>query len=356
MSEDRTAPVTGAGGFIGGRVVEVLHGRGQDTVRAGMRRWATGARIGRLPIEMVQCDIRNADQVREALQGVTHVVHCAVGEHSSTVEGTRTLLEGAAEAGVRRVVHISTIDVYGTPSGEVDETHPLTTTGRAYGDSKIEAERVCQDLASRGLPITILRPTLVHGPFSATWTMAYAQRLQTRPWLVAESDAQGTCNLVYVDDLVGAILAALKADTPPGEAFNVNGPDRVTWDQYFRALNDSMGLPPLVAASSGAARAKAAAVLPLRKTAKFLLNHFQPQIMNISQRFQVARSAMVRAEGLIKTTPAPSEFAVYSHVAHFPFDKARAKLGYEPKFPLADALVLTGAWLRENGFVENGSA
>jgi len=355
MFEDRKILVTGAGGFIGGRMVEVFHALGSGSVRATMRRWATGARVGRLPVELVRCDIRDADQVREALEGVTHVVHCAVGEHSSTVDGTRTLLAAAAEAGVRKVVHLSTVDVYGNVVGEVDESHPLTTTGKAYGDSKIEAEEVCQGFASSGLPVTILRPTLVHGPFSGTWTVAYAQRLQKRPWLVAEQDAQGTCNLVYVDDLVGAVLAAFDADTPPGEAFNINGPERPTWHEYFLALNDAMELPPLVAASPTGARLKAAAVLPFRKTAKFLVTHFQKQVMGVAQSSQLARTLMVQAEGMIRTTPVPSEFAVYSRKASYSTAKAESMLGYRPCFPIADALPLTAGWLRRHGFVQNGS-
>jgi nucleoside-diphosphate-sugar epimerase len=356
MSDARTVLVTGAGGFIGGRLVEVIHTLGAGTVRAGLRRWATGARIGRLPVEMVQCDIRDVGQARQALRGVTHVVHCAVGEHSSTVDGTRTLLDAAAEAGVRRVVHLSTVDVYGVPKGEVDESRPLTSTGQPYGDAKMEAERVCREAAARGVPVTILRPTLVHGPFSATWTVAYAQRLQKRPWSVAEADAQGTCNLVYVDDLAGAVLAAFDANTPAGEAFNINGPERPTWHEYFRALNDAMGLPPLVAARPLAARAKAAAVLPFRKSAKFLATHFLPQIMGVAQRSDVARNIMVRAEGLIRTTPVPSEFAVYSRGASYSTAKAEKMLGYRPRFPLSEALPLTASWLRHHGYVESGSS
>lgn len=356
MSEDRKIFVTGAGGFIGGRMAEAMHALGSGTVRAGMRRWATGARIGRLPIEIVRCDIRDAGQVREALNGVTHIVHCAVGEHSSTVEGTRTLLTVAAEVGVRRVVHMSTVDVYGSPEGEIDESHALTTTGKAYGDSKIEAEKVCQDLASAGLPVTVLRPTLVHGPFSATWTVAYAQRLQTSPWLVAPGDAQGTCNLVYVDDLVGAVLAAFDADTSPGEAFNINGPERPTWHEYFQKLNEALGLPPLVTATPTGARMKSAAVLPFRKTAKFLITHFQKQVMGIAARSQLARNIMVQAEGVIRTTPMPSEFAVYSRKASYSTAKAEEVLGYRPRFPMAEALPLAAAWLQHHGFVQNGSA
>lgn len=352
---DRTIFVTGAGGFIGGRMTEAMHLLGVGRVRAGLRRWATGARIGRLPVELIQCDIRDAEQVRTALDGVTHVVHCAVGEPSSTVEGTRTLLGLAAEAGVHRVVHLSTVDVYGAPEGEVDESHPLTLTGKPYGDSKIAAERVCEEAAAKGLSVTILRPTLVHGPFSATWTVAYAQRLQKRPWLVAEADAQGTCNLLYVDDLVGAVLAALDADVPPGEAFNINGPERPTWHEYFTRLNDALGLPPLVAASSASARTKSLAVLPFRKMAKFLVEHFNEQIMAVSQSSPMARSLMVRAEGVIRTTPVPNEFAVYGRRTSFSTAKAEKVLGYRPRFPLVDALPLTASWLRQNGFLGDGA-
>lgn len=347
--------VTGAGGFIGGRIVEILHMLGKDDVRAAMRRWATGARIGRLPVELVKCDIRDDADLGRALEGVTHVVHCAVGEQSSTVDGTRRLMGAATRAGVRRVVHLSTVDVYGTPEGSVDESKPLTVTGRAYGDSKIEAERAVQEAAAAGLPVTILRPTLVHGPFSGTWTVAYAQRLLKRPWQIAEKDAEGTCNLVFVDDLVGAVLRALDADVQPGEAFNINGSERPTWNQYFRALNAALGLPPLVTASPTGARIKAAAVLPIRKSAKFLVTNFNKQVMGIAQSSQLARAAMVRAEGLVRTTPVPSEFAVYSRKVSYETAKAEKMLGYKPLFPLAEALPPTAAWLKANGFVDGGA-
>jgi nucleoside-diphosphate-sugar epimerase len=328
-----------------------MHALGVGEIRAALRRWSSGARIGRFPIEMVKCDIRNADEVAQALQGITHVVHCAVGEQSTTVDGTRTLLAGALKAGVKRVVHISTVDVYGTPEGVIDETHPLTKTGRAYGDSKIEAEEVCQEFAAQGLPVTILRPSLVHGPFSATWTIAYAQRLQSRPWLVAEPDARGTCNVVYVDDLVGAVIAALDADTPPGEAFNINGPERPSWNEYFSALNDAMGLPGIEPQGKARARIGALAVQPVRKSAKLVLQRFQPQITSLYQRSEVARKLMKRAELLLRTTPAPAEFTTYSRRTSFSTEKAERLLGYRPRFPLSRALPLTAAWLKQNGFV-----
>src|ERR1043166_1234625 len=119
LSSARPILVPGAGGFIGGRVVEMLQGLLGIPVRASVRRWTSAARIGRLPVEIVLCDIADADQVRRAMDGVRGVVHCAYGDPAVFVEGTRTVLQAALEAGVDRVVHLSTMEVYGDVEGVV---------------------------------------------------------------------------------------------------------------------------------------------------------------------------------------------------------------------------------------------
>lgn len=352
MSAPRRVLVTGAGGFIGGRFVERLHAHDGFEVRPAVRRWSSAARIGRLPVEIVAGDITDPGQLRAALEGVDSVIHCAVGPRETTVGGTRTLLDQAREAGVRRVIHISTIDVYGTDDGTFDESRPLVRTGRPYGDMKIEAEEVCQAAIAAGLPVVILRPTLVHGPFSATWTIDYAQRLQNRPWLLPESVCGGTCNLVYVDELVDAAILALDAPQAPGEAFNVNGPERPTWNEYFEALNGELGLPPLAKKSESSSRATSRLMQPVRAGAKWGLKHFGPQIMGLYQRSDAAKKVMKVAEGMIRRTPSPDEFAFYARTADFPTEKASRLLGYRPRYPLAEALPRAGAWLRANGFVQ----
>src|SRR5205823_12855258 len=96
--------IIGAGGFIGGRVVEVLQGLLGISVRASGRWWTSAVRIGRLPVDIVLCGIADADQVRRAMDGVGGVVHCAYGDTAVCVEGTRTLRQATIEAGVGRVV------------------------------------------------------------------------------------------------------------------------------------------------------------------------------------------------------------------------------------------------------------
>ena len=351
MRAESKVLVTGAAGFVGGRVCEILHATGRATVRAGVRRWASAARVGRLPIEIVPCDVRDAEQVRRALEGVQAVVHCAVGDRDVTIEGTERLLEAAARARVERFVHISTIAVYGEQEGELDETAPLQETGRPYGDSKIAAEALCRSYAASGGHLTILRPSIVYGPFSQSWTIEFATRLQSRPWPLPPEYCNGICNLVYVDDVVGAILRALEADHARGEAYNVNGSERPTWNDYFHALNNAMGLPPLVAQTAAVSRAMAAVMQPVRTSAKYVLKRFQPQIMAVYHRSSAAKSIMRRAESAIRQTPTTAEFRLYTRTASFPTTKAERDLQYRPRFAMASGIEYSVAWLQRHGYM-----
>jgi nucleoside-diphosphate-sugar epimerase len=342
--------VTGSGGFIGGRIVELLSDSGIE-VRAGVRRWSSGARIGRRPVEIVACDILDAAQMDDACRDVDAIVHCAVGDHRATVDGTRGVLEAAVRNDIGRVVHISTVDVYGSAEGEFDEKSPHMITGRAYGDSKIEAERVCAEFSERGLPIVILRPTIVYGPFSESWTVEFAQRLRTGNWLLPAEDCQGACNLVYVDDVVAAVELALRSDAAVGGAFNVNGPDRVTWQDYFQALNDALLLPPLRPASRSRARLSTAVMTPVRNGAKFLLKHFSPVVMGMYQKYAPVRAVMKMAEAAIRQTPTGGEFVMYSRNVRFPAEHAREVLGYAPAFDLHSGVEMSAAWLHHTGIV-----
>jgi nucleoside-diphosphate-sugar epimerase len=343
-----TVLVTGAGGFIGGRVVEVLHASGQVQVRAGVRRWSTAARIGRLPVDIVACDLLDAAQVDAAMRGVGAVVHCAVGGHAATVQGTRNVLDAALRHGVRRVVHLSTIDVYGGADGVVTEDSALVATGAPYGDSKIEAEQACMEFGRQGGSVVILRPTIVYGPFSESWTVEFARRMTGGRWLLPEADCGGRCNLVYVDDLVQAVLLGLDAEGVDGQAFNINGPDDVTWHEYFHAMNQSLGLPPLHAAARGASRAGATLLMPVRKAAKFALRHFQDPIMWLYQRSAVVKRVMRAAEHMIRQTPTTGEFRMYSRSASYPADRAAAGLGYVPRVDMQRGVGLSTAWLRHH--------
>ncbi len=319
LPSDQPILVTGAGGFIGGRVVEVLHGLRGTSVRASVRRWSSAVRIGRLPVEIVLCDMTDPRQVRSAMEGIGAVVHCAYGDPHATVEGTRAVLQAALEARVDRVVHLSTMEVYGEVEGDLLEDAPLRSTGWPYRDSKIEAELLCRRYVDRGLPVSILRPTIVYGPFSRDWTVGFAERLVAGGTFPGRADCQGTCNLLYVDDLVAAIVLALDRNEAAGDAFNVNGEERLTWWQYLNDLSRAIGLPSLNGGHPLARRVRAAALAPVRATARRVLARYREPIMAVYQRSPVAQRLMRSVEGAIRRTPSPAEYRLFRRNVFLPW-------------------------------------
>lgn len=352
MAKGETVLVTGANGFIGGWIVETLHLRQSATVRAGVTSWARAVRPARFPVEIVLCDVLNPEQIVEAMAGVHCVIHCASGAPEVIEQGTGNVLEAARRLGVARVVHLSTAEVYGSTEGLIDETLPLVSTGSPYSDVKIQAERLCWSYYVQGLPVTVIRPSIVYGPFSKDWTMRLAASLQSGNWCVLKGLGEGSCNLIYVSDLVSGVLRAMESAQAVGQAFNLTGPDIVTWNDYFRQFNAALGLPELRELDPEQAQLGGWLMATARSWAKFALAHSEQALRTLSQRSTMARRTMKSAERKLKTAPRIEEFELYGRKAHYASQKASQMLGFQPRIHLDQGLDLTVKWLIHVGLAE----
>ncbi len=349
MSSRQKVLITGASGFIGGRLLEVLHLTGLYDVRAAVGHWSSCARIGRFPVEIVQVNLLDQAATRDAVGGVQMVVHCAYGGGGVTVNGTRNLLAASIDEEVKRFIHLSTTEVYGQVQGEITEAAPARRSGNAYADSKLDAEEACLEYAGKGLSVVILRPPIVYGPFGRAWTIGVARSLIARKLGVLEKHGEGLCNLLFVDDLVRAVILALRTDPAAGEMFNINGPEITTWNQYFQRFNDALGLPP--ARSIGAANSslKTLAVEPVRLAGGYLQKTHPEIIQWLSSLSPALRRAMKKTESVVKSTPSPQELGLYSRRARYDAKKAFRILGYRPIFDVDKGLAISSQWIREQG-------
>ncbi len=222
--------VLGADGFVGTKVVAALAASGWASPVAGGRRGRPG------PTERVVVDATDAAALTTALAGIDAVVNCVAGGPDTITRNAAALF---AAAGDRRVVHLSSMAVYGSATGRIDETAPLLADSGAYAAAKAEAER-----AAAGSDTVILRPGCIYGGGSPQWSDRIATLLRQRRIGDLGAAGDGCSNIVHVDDVVAAILAALRRGTS-GAAYNLAQPDAPDWNGYFLAFARALGAVPI---------------------------------------------------------------------------------------------------------------
>lgn len=230
--------LTGATGFLGASVLRALRRAGYE-VRALVRPGRT------LPedVEVAEGDITDAEAVNRAVSGVDFVVHCAARvettgkweEFAATnVRATRLLIQAARAAGVRRIVHISSLSVYAVDRNGVTitEDSPFDSEASArggYSRSKLAADRLALHEARLGAPVVVLRPGLLYGPGRNPPVARQSIPVGGFRLLLARRDYP--LPLTHVDNVADAVVAALKASGVDGQAFTIVD-DNVAQQRY----------------------------------------------------------------------------------------------------------------------------
>ena len=240
--------ITGVTGFIGCRLAELACERNLDVVGL-VRQWSRAVRPGRLPIRMVLGDVLDPKSLREGMEDCDVVFHCAVdnrvgGERhrETSARGTDNVMKVALEVGVKRVVHLSSTAVFGycpTPDAATEEGS-YHYIGDAYCDGKIDSETIALTYYDKhALPVTVLRPTIVYGPFGDYSMTTVALLRQGRMMLV--DGGKGYCNCLYVDNLVEAMLLAAEREDAVGKVFHISDAHPVTWKEFLEAHAAAIG-------------------------------------------------------------------------------------------------------------------
>lgn len=224
--------VTGAAGFLGRYLVRGLRARG-DGVRALDLHRPDDAEPD---VEWVLADIRDADAVRRACKGVEVVHHLAAlipqrradpeTMRAVNVGGTKNILEAARAAGVRRVVFLSSVEVFGVPKVmPCPEDGPLAPLGE-YGHNKIAAEALCREAAAQGLEVVILRPPTIVGPgLEEPFLVGLMAAIRDGKPVTLLGDGRNRFQFVHAEDVVSACLLAADHPAAAGEVFHIGSAD-----------------------------------------------------------------------------------------------------------------------------------
>lgn len=373
--------VTGATGFIGSRLCELLSLEYRLPYRALVRDFSRAVRIARLDVELMAGDMLDADSLARAVAGCDAVVNLAHGDDKTTKKQTTNLVDACTRAGVRRLVHVSSMAVHGPSPGVpvlTEATAPIKRWGEAYSDAKAAGEAVVTAAGTRGaLETVVLRPTIVYGPYSFFVTPIAQDARAGHVSLV--DGGRGICNAVYVDDVCEAILAALERDDAVGAAFLINGDTRLTWRDFITTFADMVegektvhdhaleaiaahwqGKRPrardsvtaaLRLAASPAFHAQLGTIPPvgrlIRGTKEFVAARISPdQKMAMKSRLQGRRGAAHAPEVPAVPMPNPGRVVREAYRSWVSNDLAKARLGWAPAHSFELGARRTGEWMR----------
>lgn len=306
--------VTGAAGFLGRYLVRALLARGK-TVRALD---LVVPRDTEPEVEWRAGDVRDAEAVQKACEGVEVVYHLAAlipqrradaaTMQAVNVGGTQHVLDASLAKGVRRVVYLSSVEIFGVPAiVPCPEDGPLAPLGE-YGRNKIAAEKACLQAVERGLEVTILRPPTIIGPrLAEPFLVGMLNDIRAGRPVMLLGKGQNRFQFVHVEDVVTACLIAADHPAAVGQAFHIGSAD----------------------------------VPPIRSMVEEVIHRVGSTSTVRSIPVPLARVVMALLRPLGKAPLEPEHLAIA--VADYVFDigKARRVLGWEPRWGNVEAVVDT---------------
>lgn len=322
--------VTGATGFTGGHLARALAGRGYD-VRALVRDEARARDLAGAGVALVPGDLADVGSWPDALEGAEVVYNiAALYRQAALTESTYRrvnalavgdLVEAAAAAGVRRVVHCSTVGVHGDiQHPPADEDAPLRP-GDVYQATKVEGERLAREAAARtGVELTIARPSGIYGPGDRRLLKLF--RGVARRRFVILGDGRIFYHLTYIDDLVEGFRLCGEVPAAAGRTYILAGGDVSTLNELVGLVAEGAGVPP-------------------------------PRVHLPVWPFWVAGAA---CEAICR--PLGIEPPIYRRRVDFftksrafRIDRARRELGFAPAVDLREGIRRTLAWYKERGWI-----
>ena len=248
-----TVLVTGAAGFLGGHVTDLLQSLGERP-RVLVHPSDPIERLELANVEIHRGDVADPIALERAVNEVECVLHCAArigpwgpsAEYERTnVHGLETLVRTAVAAGVKRIVHVSSITVHGNDlHGAGDESAPLREEPNPYSRSKVAGERLLARMISEeGAPVTVIRPGWIYGPRDNSSFARLARRIEQRKMMMVGSGGNHV-PLIYVRDAARGVLLASRVEEAEGRCYVLVNDEPVTQREFVTAIAEELGAPP----------------------------------------------------------------------------------------------------------------
>jgi Nucleoside-diphosphate-sugar epimerases len=245
--------ITGATGFIGTHLIQALDGKGYH-LKCLVRKTSKIENLLKYNCELVYGDVTDKASVLSGMHGCDWAVNLAnvysLWEPDPSVyskvniEGTWNVMESALEAKVKKVVHISTVAIFGNSNDcpITEKTQPGAKRFSEYGETKYQGDKIAWELfEKKHLPLVVLHPVAVLGSGDTQATGQYIQLLVKRK-MPALACTRSTLTFVHVKDVASAIEKALEKRDNIGEKYLI-GKEQLTLGEFNKIISEISGVP-----------------------------------------------------------------------------------------------------------------
>ena len=241
----KTILITGASGFLGSRLAEVLTKEYGCTVYALIRNFSKAIKMSHLKINFIYGDLIDTTWASQLPPTLDFVFHCAYGNSGSSkertktdVNGTRNLVNVVSNRGIQKIVFTSTISIYKQrASGVINENSTIKPIDQ-YGKNKYNAEKeFIKQCKQYNLRYTILRPSAIIGAGAPFFVDAILDAIKTTRVVFLEK-GEGLLNWVFLDDVILVMINSLHNRNSDNKRFIVNHPQPLTYWAYYNCLAD----------------------------------------------------------------------------------------------------------------------
>lgn len=233
--------VLGAGGFVGGAIVERLVRQGAQVSPIIHRIGPGSAFLARFGLQQRIADLGDPTTLKDVFKGADTAFHCVTGDRTATVQGLRNALVAAQSAGVRRFVYLSSAAVHGfRPRSPLVEGSPLKPdSGSDYARNKAAAENIIRNW--RGGPESVvLRPSIIYGPRSKYWSETPARQIVSGTAYLVDQ-GRGHMNDIHIEHLLDAMLLTAHHPQAANEVYVLQDGFGLTWRDYYGSLCELLG-------------------------------------------------------------------------------------------------------------------
>jgi len=320
--------ITGATGFIGGHLLTETLERGHQVralVRPGHPRIPELVQKG---VEVMVGDIRDQAVVETAVDGMAVVFHCAAAVtdwapsasfRQVTVGGTRHVCRAAAKADIKRLVYVSTNDVFGRDENRIlDETGSFESWNEPYPDHKIKAEKICRlFMREQRLPVTIVYPCWVYGENDFTLVANLADAILKGDMLFWRRGA--FFYPLYVKNLVSLMMVLAEDERAVGQGYLAHDGRSVMLEEFCAAIAAALEVPPVT------------------RRIPYPLAYLGAWGLEIGWRLLRRKERPVLTTYAVRNLGSRMRFSIA---------KAERELGWKPPVPFEIGLAETLAWLK----------